>query len=382
MDTYKLTALLFLLSFTIHAQQSMQKGFELLENGNFADAEDFFDSYLKLDATNKTALICYGRALGLNGTPGEANSLFANLVQEYPNDYEVAINYNESFLWAGKYEEAKPLYKKMVLDYPDEFGALLGYANTLSNLKEFKAALYWVNKAIALQPDNEGAKISRKYIKLGFANEYVNAQKYGLGQQLIQEIFEDFPDDKEALLNLANIYMITKALESAKRIYWRYASSSRDSITAKNGIALVEHIGGNERKALKIALEAKEKVYSFGDIELSQRTCDRYVQALIWNRKFNEAKKEIDSLSKVYPDSSWIEALKATLGMYTGDFKASLYSYDTILSKDSISFDGNLGKANALYALDRVVPAYKAAFQTLKIFKNQKDAQGFIEKVN
>ena len=382
MYTYKIIALFFLLSFTVQAQQSMQKGFELLENGNFADAEDFFDSYLKLDATNKTAQICYGRAVGLNGTPDRANSLFANLVQEYPNDYEVAINYNESFLWAGKYEEAKPLYKKMVADYPNEFGALLGYANTLSNLKEFKAALYWVNKAIALKPDNEGAKVSRKYIKLGYANEYVNAQNYRLGQQLLQEIFEDFPEDKEVLLNMANIHLITKEVDSAKRIYWRYATSSKDSITAKNGIALAEHIGGNERKALKMALQAKEKVHSLGDTVLSQLTYDRYVQALIWNRKFNDAKKEIDSLTRVHPNSSWVQALNATLGMYTGDFKASLSNYDTILSKDSISFDGNLGKANALFASDRIVPAYKAAFQTLKIFKDQKDAQGFIEKVN
>ncbi len=382
MKTYKLIALFFLLSYTVQAQQSMKQGFELLENGNFSDAEVFFDSYLKLDATNKTAQICFGRAVGLNGAPGKANALFANLVQKYPNDYEVTINYNESFLWAGKYEEAKPLYKKLVADYPEEFGALLGYANTLSNLKEYKSALYWVNKAIALQPDNAGAKVSRKYIKLGYANEYVNAQNYDGGKQLIQEIFQDFPEDREALLNLANIHLITKEVDSAKRIYWRYASSSKDSITAKNGIALAEHIGGNERKALEMALEAKEKVHSLGDILLRQQTYDRYVQALIWNRKFKKARKGIDSLQEKHPNANWVQALNATLGMYTGDFRASLSSYDTILSNDSISFDGNLGKANALFASDRVVPAYKAAFQTLKIFRNQKDAQGFIEKVN
>jgi len=68
--------------------------------------------------------------------------------------------------------------------------------------------------------------------------------------------------------------------------------------------------------------------------------------------------------------------------MYTGDFKASLQSYNTILEKDSTSFDGNLGKANALFASDKIIPAYKAAFKTLAIFKSQKDALGFIEKLN
>lgn len=147
----------------------------------------------------------------------------------------------------------------MVAKNPEKFGVLLGYANTLSNLKEYKTALYWVNKAIALQPDNEGAKISRKYIKLGYANEFVNAQNYGMGQQLLQEIFGDFPEDKEALLNLANLQLITKETDSAKNTYRRYATSAKDSITAINGIALAEHIAGNEKMALKMALKAKEK---------------------------------------------------------------------------------------------------------------------------
>lgn len=382
MNIYKLITTFLLLSFSIQAQQSMQKGFELLENGNFADAEIFFEAFLESDSENKTAQICYGRAVGLNGAPKTANALFGDLQQKYPNDYEVAINYIESLLWAGKFKEAKPLYKDMVAKNPDKFGALLGYANTLSNLREYETALNWVNKAIALQPDNEGAKISRKYIKLGYANEFVNAQNYGMGQQLLQEIFGDFPEDKEVLLNLANLQLITKETDSAKNTYRRYATSAKDSITAINGIALAEHIAGNEKMALKMALEAKEKVESFGDPVLNQHTFDRYVQALIWNRKFAEARKEIDRLALVYPNGNWVQALNATLGMYTGDFKASLSSYDAILAKDSVSFDGNLGKANALFASDRIVPAYKAAFQTLKIFKNQKDAQGFIEKLN
>ena len=138
MNTYKLIALFLLLSFSVQAQQSMQKGFELLENGDFADAEIFFEAFLESDSENKTAQICYGRAVGLNGAPKTANALFGDLQQKYPNDYEVAINYIESLLWAGKYKEAKPLYKDMVAKNPEKFGALLGYANTLSNLKEYK----------------------------------------------------------------------------------------------------------------------------------------------------------------------------------------------------------------------------------------------------
>lgn len=373
--------LLFITSFGT-AQQQLQPGFTLLENGKFDEAETFFKRYLVSDPENKTALICYGRAVGLSGEPQKATQLFEKLLHSYPGDFEIQINYNESFLWAKKYLKAKPLYADLVVKYPTNFGAVLGYANTLSNLKEYESALEWVAKALSLEPNNASAKNSRKYMRLGYANQRVTNQEYQKGEELLQEIFIDFPEDKDALLNLANLYLINKDVEKAKNIYWRYALTPLDSITALNGIALAEHIGENDKEALKVAATSKMKVVHFDAHELTERTYDRYVQALIWNRKFSKAKQQIDSLEKSYPDQNWILALKATLGLYTGDPKTSIKNYNAILQKDSTSFDGNLGKANALFAADQILPAYDAAYKTLAVYPNQKDALGFIEKMN
>jgi len=354
----------------------------LLEKGNFQEAEVFFETYLRTDVNNKTAQICYGRAIGLSGQPKKANTLFADLLEIYPDDFEVQINYNESFLWDKRYEAAKPLYADLVVNHPENFGALLGYANTLGNLKEYAVALNWVEKALLLQPENESAKVSKKYMKLGFANQFVNGQNYKSAKKLLKEVFIDFPEDKEALLNLANVYLITKEVANAKALYYRYATSAKDSITAFNGIALAEHIDEKDKESLRIAEKAKIKVGTFNDFELTEQTYNRYVQALIWNRKFVKARKQLDSLEIAYPKRNWIYALKATLGLYTGDTKSSIANYDAILKKDSSSFDGNLGKANALFAADQITSAYQAAFKTLDIFTNQKDALGFIEKLN
>ena len=382
MTSLKSVLVLFFFSLFAQAQESLENGFAYLETGKFQEAESFFKAVLQSEPQNKTAQICYGRAVGLNGAPKRANTLFQVLVQEYPNDFEVAINYNESFLWAKDYETAKPLYEKLVAEYPTEFGAILGYANTLSNLKEYEAALEWINKAMTIQPDNESAKISRKYIKLGHANAFVNTQQYTEAITLLQEIFTDFPEDRDALLNLANVYLIMKETDSAKKSYGRIATSPKDSITAINGIVLADHIAENDKEALRMALKGINRVKAFNDKELTDYTYDRYVQALIWNRKFTAARQQIDSLQLEQGNQNWILALKATLGMYTGDIKSSLQSYNAILENDAISFDGNLGKANALIASDHIVSAYKAAFKTLTIFKDQKDAMGFIEKLN
>ena len=364
------------------AQAPMEEGFLLLEKGNFEQAEVFFEDYLREQTSNKTAQLCYARAVGLSGEAQKANALFADMLKMYPQDFEVQINYNESLLWAKQYAAAKSLYSDLVAANPNNFGAVLGYANTLSNLKEYEAALQLIDKAIQLEPENESAKVSKKYMKLGQANELVNKQAYGRAEGILNEIFNDFPEDKDALLNLANLYLITKEVTKAKAMYGRHATSPKDSITAYNGIALAEHIDEKDKEALGISEVAKNRVGALNDTELTEKTYDRYVQALIWNRKFKKAKQQIDSLTKQYPNRNWIYALKATLGLYTGDAKRSIANYDAILKNDSTSFDGNLGKANALFAADRIVAAYEAAFKTLEIFKNQKDALGFIEKLN
>ena len=217
---------------------------------------------------------------------------------------------------------------------------------------------------------------------LGQANAYINAQEYTKSKIALEAIFLDFPEDKEALLNLANLYLITKEVAKVKASYYRYAKTAQDSITAFNGIALANHIGGDDKAALQVAHLNRNKVRQFNDFELTEHTYNRYVQALIWNRKFVTARKLIDSLNTAHPNRNWILALRATLGLYTGSPKKSVTHYNTIIAKDSSSFDANLGKANALFAAGRINEAYKAAQTTLDYYPQQKDAVQFIEKLD
>ncbi len=69
MRLLKTTTVFCLLSFFAQGQEPLQKGFTLLENGNFAAAKTFFENTLKTEPSNKTAQICYGRAVGLSGNP-------------------------------------------------------------------------------------------------------------------------------------------------------------------------------------------------------------------------------------------------------------------------------------------------------------------------
>lgn len=360
--------------------QNMNEGFSNLEKGEFDKAEIFFTTILKEYPQNKTARLCYARAVGLNKQPEKALTLFTTLKTEYPDDLEIKLNYAESLLWNKKFEDAKLYYTRLVEENPTNFVARLGFANTLSNLKEFKEGLFNVNKALEFSPGNAGALVSRKYIKLGYANEIISLKKYTDAETFYNEILFDFPDDKETLLNKANLYLITKNSKRGREMYNLLSSSN--PILALNGLSLVEHIVGKENKALEISEKAMAKISETNDQTLIKQTQERYVQALIWNKKYKQAETKINELNTIYSNENWLLALSATLAIYKSDFKESIQYYENILVNDSKSFDGNLGIGNAYYAAGKIDNAYKAVYQTLEVFKNQNDATNFLRKLN
>ena len=359
--------------------QDMSKGFGNLEKGEFDKAEVFFENILKDYPANKTARLCYARAIGLNNQAGKALENFVALKSEYPGDLEIELNYAEALLWNKKFDEAKVFYTTLVAKNPTSFVAHLGFANTLSNLKEFNEALINVNKALDLSPANPGALVSRKYIKLGFASEKVNKKNYAEAEAFYDEILADFPNDKETLMNKANMYLITKDIAKGKAVYNLLAIEN--PVLAMNGLSLLEHIDGKEKNALTIATASVEKSVSLTDETLKNQTQERFVQALIWNKKYKEAGIKIDELTVLHPNENWVLSLAATLAIYKSNFPESISNYENILKNDSKSFDGNLGIANAYYASGEISKAYQAAVTTLEIFKNQGDAMNFIKKL-
>lgn len=371
----------FLIVFSTSAQ-NMQKGFTYLETGKYAQAESFFETILKEFPKNKTARLCYGRAIGLNGNAKKANELFMYLLQDYSQDFEIKLNFGESLLWLNQFEKAKRFYTNLVKEDPKSFPALLGFANTLSNLKDYETALTYVNKALDVLPGNPNALTSKKYIYLGYAYQNQQVQNYDKAEILLTKNLELLGDDKETLLNLANLYLIWNKLDDAQTVYNRLAEQPEQVTLALNGLALVAHLKGKEKKALNLSTQAYTRLTKTTNAATTQQTTERYTQALIWNKKYKATTALINDLIKTYPNENWVLALRATLNVYKSNFKKSLSDYNKILETDSTSFDGNLGKANVLKALGRYNDAYASAQNTLKFYANQKDAINFINQIN
>lgn len=368
-------ALLFLGIYSY--SQEMQTGFTYLETGQYQKAEQFFEKILKEYSSNKTARLCYGRALGLNGKTEKAKTLFIELKSDYPTDFEVGLNYAEALLWNKEYQEAATFYNTLLSQQPDSFAALLGYANTLSNLKAYDEALQYVNKALAVQPDNGNALVSRKYMRLGKASTLIQEEAYTTAVLLLEENLVDFPKDKDTQSLLANNYLLQKEYIKAQEVY----KAMTDTIVSYTGQSLVAHNNHKEKEALQLAKNAVNAAKNTTDSTKIFIAKERYIQALLWNGNYAQAQKEIDALSVAYPNNNNVSSLLATHGLYTGNFKKSITAYKTILLKDSTSFDGNLGIANAYRAQGNLTKAYTYAQKTLQFYPNQKDAKGLIKTI-
>lgn len=377
--TYLNLLLLLLWSF-IGFTQNMDEGFKALETGDFVKAERFFNDILQSYPDNKTAQLCYARAIGLNGKPREAKSRFKSLLEKYPGDFELELNYAESLLWNQEFIEAKSYYEGLLEKKPKSFPAVLGYANTLSNLKEFTLALDKINTALQLLPENENAKISRKFIRLGLANELIKKDQNEEAWSLYEDNLNDFPNDKDTLLNMFTWCIINEDYEKGFEV--TESINQFDANTAIINNSLLFHLKGQEKRALNtISAIYSESLLSDLSNTTNTKIIERYVQALIWNEKYDQADSIITELENS-ESSTWIIALRATYNTYLSNFKNSLEDYAKIINIDRVSFDGNLGSANALKALRQFNDAYQQAEETASIYEGQKDVLGFIQNLD
>ena len=92
--------------------QNMEEGFAYLETGKYKKAATFFNKIIAIYPKNKTAEICYGRALGLSGKAKVAVLIFSDLLKKYPQDFEIKLNYACGFKYWRK--NTKELQETMV----------------------------------------------------------------------------------------------------------------------------------------------------------------------------------------------------------------------------------------------------------------------------
>lgn len=375
-----LVIILVLFAGVVQAQDALQAGFKMLENGQFAEGAAFFKNYLtNHDATHKTALLCYGRGTGLSGNVTEAKEVFAKLLERFPNDFEISLNAAEALMWGKEYPAAKRYYEKLLTEKPNDFAANLGYANALASLFEYEKALSFTNKALEIQPSNDNAKVSRKYARLGLADYLAKNQNYNQAAPLLESILSENATDKEALFAKAQLYIQLERYDESEKIYQQLLQLTNGQTEVFLNLSYLSFLQSNKTLAFDYANKAVESTTTHPQKYLLARL--GRITALGWNEKFKQAFAELDSLDTLFPNNNDILIKRAGLSVWNKEFARSVSLFKKSLRNVPSSFDGNLGVADALFAQELDDESKKYVLKTLEYYPNQKDAKDFLIKL-
>ncbi|WP_435578992.1 tetratricopeptide repeat protein [Gilvibacter sp.] len=349
--------------------QDFSEGFKLLENGDFAAAETYFAEKRQLYPDNKTVAICYARALGLSSDPEGALNLFKDLENQYQGDYEIGLNLAEAYLWNKQFDQALKDYKVLTAKDAESFPAQLGLANTYSNLKQYPLALETIEKALAIDPGNPGAMNSKFYIILGYADQEKKAKNFEKADALFQALIKQAPENSLARIVYGMFFFEQKQWDAAEDQFQLIP----DAVERYRHLALLEQAKENSKEALVLAKVAVDSSQT-QDAAAQLKAKERLVQAYLWNAKFNEAKAAIDQLQLEDSKQTTYLALLANYYNYTDQPQNSLDTYNKILDIDSSSYDGLMGKAGALRALNQKKLSVAQLDSVLKYYPGQADA--------
>ncbi len=372
LNTGLLLGLAFIFSISLSAQD-LTEGFGLLEKGDFKEAYTYFSEKRDRFPDNLTVNICYGRAAGLTGRTREALEVFNRLNDARPGNHEVILNLAEAYLWDNNPSRAIPYYESILTIDSTSASTWVGLANAHFMNKNTPMAYNIVSRALQLDSLNPQAQVSAKYIRLARASEL------GKNKETMENAFEKLyenlawkNDDRESLLLKASLEMSNSQYQEAIQTY----SKLNDPVSSAPGLARCYYELGTPRKSRKVVREALELDRFNKDLWMT------YIRSFLWEKNISSATRVLDSaITRIPTTDPIIAQAKAEIASYSGNYLLASDQYNQVLDTMPGSFNGNLGYANMLFALEMDDHSLLYSQNTLDYFPGQPDAQSLINRV-
>ncbi|MEI7811119.1 MAG: tetratricopeptide repeat protein [Ignavibacteria bacterium] len=292
--------------------------------GKWEDAETWYDEYLKKEDASSDEIIRYSEILAHNNHIQKGEKILKIYTERFPRDQRLWSRYGYFTLWLGKnkiaitaFENAlalKPFFKEAQDGLDDAKGRPYNFEwtdTTSRNKKELKPQEYTIDKyyrVLKSNPEDDNMRfllvdelIKAERVEEAYQQLQILGQKH-TGEEKFQQIFDSLttyrnnlnkkkieeysalvqkdPNDKEAVLKLADYYSNLSDYESALNLLGKYLQNAPE-----NG-----------------ALDV------------------RYKLALIsaWNRDFEKSIDQLNILLKAEPDNQKYQLLRAHVGVWTG----------------------------------------------------------------
>ena len=358
-------------SLQLVSQTPMDSGYKMLESKEYDKASVFFENIIANEPENKTAHICYARAVGLNGDPQKAIVRLNDVLAIYPDDVEINLNIAEAHLWNDDPSASLPVYNAILEVDSSNFTANFGKANTLSQLKKYDEALIYIDKADSLKENNPDVLNSKRFILYGVADKRKNEKKYNQSLRVLNNILLKKPHDEQALMNKGICYLIMEDYKNAERIFNNLIKFDLNTFDSNLLLSHIQILKRKNKDAIAFAETARKIT--------ENKTSKNYLKASLQKanalgaaKKFTQAHKLIDSLKNQFNETSEIKLTEARISVWQQDFTNASAIYDNL---DQTSYDYYMGKTELYRAQKNNVKAIVELDQALNLLPQSVDAQ-------
>jgi Tetratricopeptide repeat len=378
---YLLISLYFLMTSSSEAQITIKEGFDLIDQQKFTQAFIFFNNYLHEHPKDKSACIGYGRALGLKGNAKEAYIFFDSLLIIYPHDLEIELNWAESILWKKEASIGEKAYRNLTKTYPKNYVAYIGLGNALSMQQRYTEALEQYYFAKKLNPTLDYINILLKNGMTNQAYKLYTQAKYEESKLFYKKVLLQDSLDSEALNGIASVFLVQDSLKQTKKIYTKLSKIKGQEVKATVMLGYTSKLEGNYNDALLLNQKAFRMTYP-EDTALYLLASTNLLYAYLWNQKINTANTWLKQLEYKYPKRLELTIPKAQLYVFQSRQRKSAAILNSVLQKDSTSFDANLGLADIYLGLGNYLKANQYMKKTLALYPNQPDVLFVKHKLN
>ncbi len=363
-----------LINWSLNAQNEVEKGFQLLDAGNYQEAYAIFQPLLEENPERIDIQIGYGRALGLKGDGKSASKFFYNSYNKNKDNLELRLNYAESLLWISDSKNAKIEYQEILINNPGNWTSYIGLGNAYSIEKDYENALINLKKAKSIKNDLEYIDFLILENLLAKAYYHKLNGEYEDAISIYNNLLLENSKNHRARIGLGDIYLNQKEYDLAYQQFDTLQNTESHKIDALIKIAFIQNLKNKPKSALEYIKEAKQLIENDPQSPYHFEVDKMMLFALLWNENIKEAEILLEEMKYKYRKRLELLVPQAQIFVYKGQFEKAYTTFDEIIRLDSTSFDGNLGYANTLYGVWDYKNAENYLNTTLKYYPFQTDA--------
>lgn len=164
--------------------QFLDEALSLHKQGKFDEAEKLYNSLLNRSIFNDDLLFLLSDLYLRKGFNGLAANLLANLLQNNPKHAMGWCNLGVAFRKENRYQEAKQAWNKAIEHGGNTVEVCSNYAGLYADRAQPEKALEWIDKALAIDPNNIQAKWQKSLALLTLGHWKEGWELYQYRQQL------------------------------------------------------------------------------------------------------------------------------------------------------------------------------------------------------